>query len=293
MNSCYKSESRLRLLLNSSQKNKGSTLITVIVVVAFISILATIMLYLAGENYKTKVYDLKAKEGFYEAEEVVELVRSQLIKDVAQASADAYSEISVNYVSFGDKDARSTAYYEAFKERFSELWKLHWSNYDVMTGYSYNSKKGIAELFCIPGDAEELESKISISPQGCEFDITINGNLCNCIIDNTFMYEKSAVIARDGTDDSPDVIYEMKPEDYSIIDDTDNTVKRYYIKDLKITVIDSKGYSAVISTSFEITPPRLNFDSSDITDPSKNSVKDAYDIYDISKCVQYYDYSKE
>ena len=64
MNSCYKSESRLRLLLNSSQKNKGSTLITVIVVVAFISILATIMLYLAGENYKTKVYDLKAKEGF-------------------------------------------------------------------------------------------------------------------------------------------------------------------------------------------------------------------------------------
>ena len=58
--------------------NKGSTLVTVVVVVAFMSILATIILYLAGENYKTKAIDQKTKDSFYDAEVVVEQIKTQL-----------------------------------------------------------------------------------------------------------------------------------------------------------------------------------------------------------------------
>ena len=35
----------------NNDTNKGSTLVTVVVVVAFLSILATVILYLSGENY--------------------------------------------------------------------------------------------------------------------------------------------------------------------------------------------------------------------------------------------------
>ena len=39
----------------NSKDNKGSTLVTVIIIVAFLSILGTIMLYLSGDNYKLKI----------------------------------------------------------------------------------------------------------------------------------------------------------------------------------------------------------------------------------------------
>ena len=81
--------------------NAGSTLVTVVVVVAFLSILATIMLYVSGQNYKTKLIDQRTKASFYEAEEVIELLKTRLVVEVAAASEPAFS-FSCGFICFSD-----------------------------------------------------------------------------------------------------------------------------------------------------------------------------------------------
>ncbi|MDE6518408.1 MAG: hypothetical protein K2L18_11285, partial [Acetatifactor sp.] len=66
----------------SKLNNDGSAIVTVLVVVAFITILATIMLYVSGMNFQMKVADYRTKESFYQAETPVEELRAQLVKDV-------------------------------------------------------------------------------------------------------------------------------------------------------------------------------------------------------------------
>lgn len=126
-------------------KNKGSAIVTVIVVVSFISIMGTILLYVAGINYQMKVSDYMTKETFYGAEEVVELLRTQMIIDLNTASEKAFDDVICDYSYYSDlsvqlsamtdptldsyKDKRSELslyqrrFSDSFEEYFSEEWK--------------------------------------------------------------------------------------------------------------------------------------------------------------------------
>ena len=65
-------------------------------------------------------------------------------------------------------------------------------------------------------------------------------------------------------------------------------MESYYIKDFKITVTDitdsNNQYVSIIETSFEITPPMLNFG-----DEIKNNDKEL----DYGNSVKYYKFKKE
>lgn len=52
--------------------NDGAALVTVIVVITFISILATVILYSSGMNFAMKTTDIKTKVSFYDAETAME-----------------------------------------------------------------------------------------------------------------------------------------------------------------------------------------------------------------------------
>ena len=56
--------------------NKGAALIVCIIVLLFVSILATIILYLSGINYRMKRSDLNNKVTFYESEIPLETMRA-------------------------------------------------------------------------------------------------------------------------------------------------------------------------------------------------------------------------
>lgn len=86
-------ERRLLRKLN----NEGSSLVTVIVVVAFICVLGTIILYVAGSNYLMKLTDRRNKENFYKAETAMEEVKAGLALVASEASAQAYLETMVLY----------------------------------------------------------------------------------------------------------------------------------------------------------------------------------------------------
>ena len=86
--------------------NAGSAIVTVLVVVTFITILATVLLYISGLNYQMKVTDYRTKESFYQAETPVEELRAQLAKDVQIAFAKAYAAAMSEYAGLGAEGTR-------------------------------------------------------------------------------------------------------------------------------------------------------------------------------------------
>ena len=243
--------------------NSGSTLVTVVVVVAFLSILATVMLYLSGQNYKTKLIDQKTKASFYEAEEVIELLKTRLVVDVAAASEPAFSRTSMDYIQSNDENIRADIYFENFKTELDHRWRRIW---DSDGDGSIEAASGISHFF--PGaynivvDGNTVSFKINISGE--------TGDELDCVLRN-FKF--------DGCYESPAKIYGIADGVVS----SDNA-SRYYVKDIDLTATDANGYTSVIKTSFEITPPMLNWG-----DTAKN--KD--DQLDYSECVKYYMWSKE
>lgn len=101
--------------------NQGSAIVTVIVVVAFITILATTLLYISGMNYYMKMTDLRTKQSFYEAETALEEIKAALAVEVAEAGDEAYREILINYAAT-DGYTRYTLY----ENRFFEILKDNW-----------------------------------------------------------------------------------------------------------------------------------------------------------------------
>lgn len=103
-------------------KNRGSAIVTVLVVVAFMTILATIMLYISGSNFQMKVADYHTKESFYQAEIPVEELRAQLVEDVQLAFVKAYTAAASEYSSLGDAQNSEDNYRRIFCEEMNKIW---------------------------------------------------------------------------------------------------------------------------------------------------------------------------
>ncbi|MDE5952147.1 MAG: hypothetical protein K2H12_11265 [Acetatifactor sp.] len=105
------------------QNNAGSAIVTVLVVVTFITILATVMLYISGLNFQMKATDYRTKESFYQAEIPVEELRSQLVKDMQIAFAKAYTAAMSEYAGLGNKENREASYRQHFCDELNKIWK--------------------------------------------------------------------------------------------------------------------------------------------------------------------------
>ncbi len=77
--------------------NKGSAIVMAIVLVAFLTILATTILYMSGMNYYMKMTDIRTKESFYGAEEVMEVIKAEFIKMSDEAYKEAYLSTMKQY----------------------------------------------------------------------------------------------------------------------------------------------------------------------------------------------------
>lgn len=99
--------------------DKGSTLVTVIVVVAFLTIITTTLLNVTGTNFMMKMNDIHTDESFYEAETGLEEIKVGFAKLVAEAAKEAREYIIINY---GKADAtfRDILYQDKFAELLSD-----------------------------------------------------------------------------------------------------------------------------------------------------------------------------
>lgn len=249
-------------LFNKNSRNKGSTLITVIVVVAFMSILATILIYVVGENYKTKVYDIKNKESFYEAEIISERLKANLIKDVVKASKPAYDAVVMDFSQSENEEVRATDYFTNFQDEFIDIWGEHWTH---VIGGSPSNELNYKSLF--GNDIVYSDS----SPD--QFELEINGHHLTC----TFEFDHDLYRS--------DLTTKITSTNMAPIFTDGGDVASYYIKGVKLTVQDTDtNYISIIETSFQITPPQLNWGDTE---------RNHDETLDYSKCVKYYKYVKK
>ena len=101
--------------------NSGSALIVCIIVLLFVSILATVILYMSGVNYRMKKTDMFSKYAFYAAEEPLERMQSNLIIPMSVAFNDSYKVCNTIYDFRATSEARRREFYTQFALSFRDL----------------------------------------------------------------------------------------------------------------------------------------------------------------------------
>ena len=107
---------------NIVKDNRGAAIVTVIVVSAFITIIATTMLYIAGRNYISKQTDYQNKISFYQAEEVLDKLKAYLVEDVSDAFEYAYADTMANYVDHKGTPNVESYYARSYTEKLKKIW---------------------------------------------------------------------------------------------------------------------------------------------------------------------------
>ncbi|MEL4106309.1 hypothetical protein AAFA46_05635 [Oscillospiraceae bacterium WX1] len=123
--------------------NRGSAIISVLVTMAFVIILAAILLYMSLVNMQMKKLDREGKAVYYDAEAAANEVRTGIQGAVSEAISDAYTEVLVNYNSTNETQRKTTfqtAYLDSLKETLA-LPDDSFSLYDPDAFLSYVTEK--------------------------------------------------------------------------------------------------------------------------------------------------------
>ncbi len=112
-----------RLLKTKKLNNNGDSLVLVIVVIAFLSILATTLLYISGQNYIMKATERKTTENFYRAETGLEEVKAGMEKLCGECAKKAYVDTMIKYTV-----ASSFTRYETFQKVYFEDLEKMWND---------------------------------------------------------------------------------------------------------------------------------------------------------------------
>lgn len=108
--------------------NQGSALITVIIVIAFICVLTTLLLYLSVMNYQMKATDYRTKVSFYGAEVPLEELRVHLAADMAYAGEKAYKSVMTQFGSLEEEALRVAEYENIIETEIYTLWDERTTN---------------------------------------------------------------------------------------------------------------------------------------------------------------------
>lgn len=202
--------------------NRGSGLIMVLIMVAFLSILAAVLMFAAYGGYRMRVEDRQGKDNFYTAETVLDEINVGLQKEVSAALSKAYQEVMVNYSLYETPAKRGEKLYEIYYRELQkslQLDDLHTSVYSVDKLRGYLSQ----ELY---GDG-----KGGIPADGSQTNFGSYG----AIVEST-----------------------QDPDVYTLALKSDGIV----LKDLKVSYVNQRGYVSIITTDIRIALPRVNFSQS-------------------------------
>lgn len=124
-----------------SKKNRGATLLIVLIAMALVGILATMVLTMAMSNLQMKNVDKGAKKNFYNAEAALNELRTGLEGDITQVVESTYAEIMLQYASLpvgarGEKfkeslGAKLSKKYDAQGIVTDDNWKNLSTKYDL------------------------------------------------------------------------------------------------------------------------------------------------------------------
>lgn len=101
--------------------NKGSALLTVLIAGLFVVIIATILLFVAVKNYKSRAIEYQSKQNFYEAEKALDEFKTVLVKDCSDCCNEAYADVMDDYINLSGEERQNT-YYSNFVSYEEKLW---------------------------------------------------------------------------------------------------------------------------------------------------------------------------
>lgn len=200
--------------------NKGFSLITVIITVAFIGILGLLVLYLALQNFNMKITGIKGKDSFYTAEQALEEIRLGLQQDVGDAMSAAYIQVMEDYnkqSSSSDEvldEIRQKAFETAFLQELTS--RVRQSGTDgasvlPLGQYSMDYLKSYVDLEEMDDFDAKTETLIVTTPEG------------------------------------KDPVLKSDPKSGLLL------------KNLKVIYVDAKGYAAIIETDIRLGIPKIQF----------------------------------
>lgn len=115
--------------------NQGSSIVMVLVAMAFVAILGTVILSTTVTNVQMKVMDKKEKANFYTTENILDLIKESLQREAGEALGTAYMEVMQNFSSFSNKTEREDRFKEIYMKELKSSLNLPLTdatgNYDI------------------------------------------------------------------------------------------------------------------------------------------------------------------
>ena len=199
--------------------NEGSTLITVIVAIAFVTILVTIILGTTVVNVRMKGIDRRTHDDFYYAEKSLNDIYTGLGQEFVQIAGDEY-EKSFNKVGIEDPSGDDFNMAETAEKDFRKNFVK-----EVYDKFTATDADGLKTALDADGLKAALQKYVLPSSKG--------------------------VVESVGYP----VVYQTKDGSTA----TESNADRVVIKDVTVSVTDSSGFQSVISTDIVINTPTVDF----------------------------------
>ncbi len=203
--------------------NKGFSLITVIITVAFIGILGLLVLYLALQNFNMKITGIKGKDSFYTAEQALEEIRLGLQQDVGEAMSAAYIKVMEDY------NKQSTSPDEVLDELRQKAFETAFLQ-ELTSRVRQSGKEGASDL-----------------PQG-----QYSMDYLRSYVDYVDL-EKM-----DDFNAATETLIVTTPEGKNPVLKSDPK-SGLLLKNLKVIYVDAQGYAAIIETDIRLGIPKIQF----------------------------------
>ncbi len=202
--------------------DRGSAMVMVIVIIAFVAILASVLMFLSFSGYQMRAADRRNKDNFYTAETVLDEINVGLQGEISESLAKAYSEVMNNFALYRSANARNKALHEMY---YKELQERLWESPSETGKYSVS----------------KLRTYLSADSRG-DGDGTRAAFLSGS--------------ATYGAIVESNLEYATESEKFKMI--VENSSK-LVLKDLKVSYVNDTGYISIISTDIRISIPSFNF----------------------------------
>lgn len=207
---------QLHKVCRQRRDNRGSAIVIVIIAMAMIGILATTLLWMAYMNYMIKVADVRNKNSFYSAEEVIEQIMAGLQHTTADAVGVAYRDVMANWESLESEDNRYNTFATAYMDTLVENLK------DTSRGSAYYDRDKLkayvdADIFLESSDHEGVDANawkngapVGETKREPELEM-VNSNrliLHNIYVSYTDSQNRVSIVQTDICIDLPKLIFE-------------------------------------------------------------------------------------
>ncbi len=223
-------QARLQQQLNKN--NKGSSLVTVLLVASIIAALVTVVLAIVLLNVYMKKADLEGQGVFYDAESALEEIRAGLSKDESDATTTAYLDTLSNYANLEDEKKTIN-----FDDKFSEIIK------NKLT----DTSSGLYKISTLEGYLRETKMKdgvgaeILTNPAEAHFNITKEGAVLKDV--HVRYTDKNNYVSEIKTD----IVLEYPPVNFQNASSIDNILTYGLIAD---KAFDPSGSVEVIGNAY-------------------------------------------